>query len=136
MGVLSNVHLIAIIVICFVLFFAGSGYGNPTYRTRCLGLMARCTDNIDGYSVSSATFNRLHTSLESYFFQPIDRVKSNNFGHQLHSDRRLQTVKIQMRRLLESSHQDFQRLLTKIVHLFFHSNDSNIKQTRLLSEFT
>ena len=65
LDVLSYVNLVAILVICFVLFFAGSGYGNPTYRTRCLGCMAKCTDNIDGYSVSSATFNRLHTPLES-----------------------------------------------------------------------
>ena len=39
-----------------------------------------------------------------------DRVKSGNFGHQVNSDTHLQTVEIQMRRLLapyEPSHQDF-----------------------------
>ena len=43
-----------------------------------------------------------------------NRVKSGNFGQRVNSDIRLQTVKIQMRRLIKSrepSHLDFHCLL-------------------------
>ena len=45
------------------------------------------------------------------------RIKSGNFGHQVNSDIRLQTVKIQMRRLLMSC---LIRIFTVcLVNLFF-----------------
>ena len=49
------------------------------------------------------------------------RIKSGNFGHQVNSDILLQTVEIQMRRLLMSR---LIRIFTVcLVHLFFHSNN-------------
>ena len=46
------------------------------------------------------------------------RVKSGNFGHQVNSDMRLQTVKIQMRRLpYEPSHHDFHCLLRNLFYI-------------------
>ena len=62
------------------------------------------------------------------------RVKSGNFGHQLYSDIHLQTVDIQMRRLLMSR---LIRIFTVcLVNLLFHSNNLNMKRTRPLSEIT
>ena len=62
------------------------------------------------------------------------RVKSWNFGHQVNSDTHLQTVEIQMRRLLMSR---LIRIFTFcLVNLFFYSNNYNVTQTRSLSEFT
>ena len=55
------------------------------------------------------------------------RIKSDNFGHQVNSDIYLQTVEIQMRRLLMSR---LIRIFTAcLVNFFFHSNDQNMKQT-------
>ena len=49
------------------------------------------------------------------------RVKSGNLGHQVNSDIRLQTVEIQMRRLLLSH---LIRIFTVcLVNLFFHSSN-------------
>ena len=49
------------------------------------------------------------------------RVKSGNFGHQVNSDIRLQTVEIQMRRLLMSR---LIRIFTVcLVNLFFDSSN-------------
>ena len=52
-------------------------------------------------------------SLEHYLYVFI-RVKSGNFGHQVNLDIPLQTVEIQMRRLL----QDFHCLLSLSIFLF------------------
>ena len=61
-------------------------------------------------------------------------VKSGNFGHQVNSDIHLQTVEIQMRRLLMSR---LIRIFTVcLVNLFFYSNHQNMKQTRSLSDFS
>ena len=68
--------------------------------------------------------------------QTIDkvRVKSGNFGHQVNSDIHLQTMEIQMRRLLMSR---LTRIFTIcLVNLFFYSNNQNMKQTRSLSNFS
>ena len=62
------------------------------------------------------------------------RIKSGNLGHQVNLDIHLQTVEIQMRRLLMSR---LIRIFTVcLVNLFFYSNNENIKQTRSLSKFT
>ena len=53
------------------------------------------------------------------------RVKSGNFGHQVNSDIRLQTVELQMRRLLKSR---LIRIFTVcLVYLFSHSSNENMK---------
>ena len=59
-------------------------------------------------------------------------VKSGNFGHQVHSDIHLQTVKIQMRRLLMSYLISI--FTVCLVNLFFYSNNLNMnKQRRCLN---
>ena len=58
-----------------------------------------------------------------------DWVKSGHFGHQVISDIHLQTVEIQMRRLLMSR-------LIRIFTVCFYSNSQNMKQTRSLSELS
>ena len=57
-----------------------------------------------------------------------DRVKSGNFGHQVNPDIRLQTMEMQMRRLL----------MSHLIRIFTFGlvNLVNMKQTRSLSEFT
>ena len=50
------------------------------------------------------------------------RVKSGNFGHQVNSDIPLQTVEIQMIRLLMTSHQDLHCLFI-LFTLNFYSNN-------------
>ena len=60
------------------------------------------------------------------------RVKSGNFRQRVNSDIHLQTVKIQMRRLIKS----------RLIRIFavclvnFLFNNSQIKETRSLSEFS
>ena len=49
----------------------------------------------------------------------IIRVKSGNFGHQVNSDTNLQTVEIQMRRLLMSH---LIRMFTVCLVIFYSSN--------------
>ena len=65
---------------------------------------------------------RLMQKFISVFFQELEaknRVKSGNFGHQVNSDIHLQTVEIQMRRLLMSR---LIRIFTVcLVNLFFIS---------------
>ena len=60
------------------------------------------------------------------------RVKLGKFGHQVNSDTHLQTVLIQMRRLL--------LLMSRLIRIFtvclVYSNIWNMKQTRSLSEFS
>ena len=69
--------------------------------------------------------NRVLENLENLQY----RVKSGKFGHQVNSDIHLQTVEIQMSRLI--------RIFTVcLVNLFFYSNNLNMKQTRSLSQFT
>ena len=59
-----------------------------------------------------------HMGIHEHAMLKVDsnRVKSGKFGHQVNSDTDLQTVDIQMRRLLmsrlEPSHQDFHCLLS------------------------
>ena len=56
-------------------------------------------------------------------------VKSVYFGHQVNSDINLQTVEIQVRRLI--------RIFTvSLVNLMFYSNNLNMNQTWSLSELT
>ena len=54
------------------------------------------------------------------------RVKSGKFGHQVNSDTHLQTVEIQMRRLLMSR---LIRIFTVCLVNFFYSNNWTMKQT-------
>ena len=57
-------------------------------------------------------------------------VKSGNFGHQVNSDIRLQTVEIQMRRLLIAGFSLFALLI------YFYSSKQRMKLEESLSEFT
>ena len=52
-------------------------------------------------------------------------LQSGNFGHQVDSDLHLQTVEIQMRRLLMS--RLIRIFLVCLVYLFLHSNNLNTK---------
>ena len=56
------------------------------------------------------------------------RIESGNVGHWVNSDKHLQTVKIQMRRLLMSH--------CLLSQLLFYSNNLNMKETKSLSEFS
>ena len=114
------------------------------------------------YAASNTVFNALHTQhhlvIAKYYgiricgilyltcwvsiqvwimsiFSWKDRVKSGNFGHQVNSETHLQTVQIQIGRHLMSC---FIRIFTVclLVNLFLFSNNSDIKQTSSLSEFT
>ena len=64
----------------------------------------------------------------------VSRVKSGNFGHRVNSDIHLQTVEIQIRRLLMSCL--IWIFTVCLVNLVFYSNNYIRKQTRLQSEFT
>ena len=85
--------------------------------------MCECT-RIPVVSIDAALMcsfdRRFRDSLlsDKYF---ICRVKSGNFGHQANSDIHLQTVEIQMRRLLMSR---LIRIFTVcLFNLLFHSNN-------------
>ena len=70
---------------------------------------------------SKSTLVKMSNCWKSHVAAQLARVKSGNFGHPVNSDIHLQTVEIQMRRLLMSR---LIRIFTVcLVNLLFRSNN-------------
>ena len=67
------------------------------------------------------TFHLIYSHEQTSLLNGVYRVNSGNFGHQINSDIRLQTVEIQMRRLLMS--RLIRTFTVCLVNLCFHSSN-------------